>query len=174
MSAWWEDFTCPQCGRHPDSLTHQTECRQGPGYEPPARESELAEPMEHRCTVTEHHSIEVGVFDARIVNQQNHQWMRDLGAPAIAMANAWAAEQGIEIHPTIRDSREGGSNDARITVEWDVVVGRGRMRHDPDRFIDGGSRFIWSSRWRALWARLHSVGITEQLARRDRETGVIR
>ncbi|URM86164.1 hypothetical protein SEA_BIGGITYBASS_64 [Gordonia phage BiggityBass] len=139
-----------------------------------AREAELAEPMEHCCTVTEHHSIEVGVFDARIVNESSHQWMRDIGAPAITMAHAWAAEQGIEIHPTINDHREGGSNDARITVEWDVVVGRGRMRHDPDRFIDGGSRFVWSARWRALWARMHGLLVTEQIANHDRETGAIR
>lgn len=139
-----------------------------------AREAELAQPMEHRCTVTEHHSIEVGVFDARIIANAGPEWLSGLCAPALALAHRWADEQGIEIHPKVVDHREGGSNGARIVVEWDVVVGRGRMRHDPDRFIDGGSRFVWSSRWKSMWARMHGLLVTEGIARHDRETGAIR
>ncbi|AWN04266.1 hypothetical protein FDJ57_gp65 [Gordonia phage Sour] len=134
----------------------------------PAREAQLAEPMEHRMRLVEHHSITVGTFDARIIGEASEEWMRDVAAPAVALARRWADEQGIDIEPHITERREGGSDDAVISVTWDVVVGSGRIRHDPDRFIDGGSRFLWSARWRHWLNRFMGNHVCSEIAQETR------
>ncbi|UQT02165.1 hypothetical protein SEA_AXUMITE_66 [Gordonia phage Axumite] len=117
--------------------------------------------------LVEHHAIEVGVFDAGIVGQQDHTWIRDLCAPTVVQARAWAAEQGMEIDVHLVDQRGGDGlrhDECRILVTWDVIVGRGTLRHDPERFVDGGSRFLWSSRWRSWLNRFSAQRVQSEIA----------
>ncbi|QNL30189.1 hypothetical protein SEA_MARIOKART_62 [Gordonia phage Mariokart] len=119
----------------------------------------------HQMRMVEHHEIAVGGFDAQVVNSMTEAQVADMCAPAFAEAHDWARRQGIEIDAHIRDTRRGGYVEvAYLAVVWDVVVGSGAIRHDPERFTDGGSRFIWSARWRTWLNRFMGMHVCDEIA----------
>lgn len=78
----------------------------------------------HRVALTEHHEI---VVDGCISHAESDDWelLRVMCAGALAQAQQWARDRGIETQPVIRVSWSADDpDDGQLKVVWDVEVAR--------------------------------------------------
>lgn len=79
------------------------------------------QPADHQVECVEHHRIPVGEFDPEVVGSMTEAELADLCVHAVADARAWAESQGVEISPSITDTRTYGPERCHLAVTWDVV-----------------------------------------------------
>jgi hypothetical protein len=114
----------------------------------PVTEDQAAPEIRHSVTVTEHHQVSEPALDiAASTPRRRDEYRREAWQRCRDAAWAWANSvepDGVEIEVHLfDDGKQWG-------VRFDVVIGTGQHDGDPDAWI-------WSPRWRDLFARLGQV-----------------